>query len=55
MKCADRRNGTLAQNCLDVKAQRRISVSQAIISAKAKSLECYKVLYEEEKKVAVKL
>jgi hypothetical protein len=26
---------------LDDQAQRRISVSQAIISAKAKSLECY--------------
>jgi hypothetical protein len=36
-------------------AQRRIPVSQAITSAKAKSLKCYKVIYEETKKASVKL
>jgi hypothetical protein len=39
---------------LDDQLHRCIPVSQAIISAKAKSLNCYKVLYEE-KKTAVQL
>jgi hypothetical protein len=41
--------------CMDDEEQRRISVSQAIISAKAKSLKCYKVLNEESKKAVVQL
>jgi DNA-binding MarR family transcriptional regulator len=40
---------------LNVQAQRRITVSQAIISDKAKSLKFYKVLYEEKKAAAVQL
>jgi hypothetical protein len=36
-------------------AQRCIPVSQAITSAKAKSLKCYKVIYEETKKASVQL
>jgi hypothetical protein len=39
---------------LDDQAQRHISVSQTIISAKVKSLKWYKVLYEK-KKAAVQL
>jgi hypothetical protein len=39
---------------VDDQVQRRIPVSQAIISAKAKILKCCKVVYEE-KKSAVQL
>jgi hypothetical protein len=40
---------------MDDQAQRSISVSQTIISARAKSLICYKVLYEEKKNAVVQL
>jgi hypothetical protein len=54
---ADAKRGVLIEGMelllkfwLDDEAQRRISVSQDIISAKVKSLKCYSVLYEEKKK-----